>query len=99
MGYQFNPQVAEIVDGLRGTSRIHLPMKRQASKRRENLEVDDLRSGEALRVQALPDTPAVRAIVPERGDENTGVYDDHRPSRSFRTTASALLRGTSPPVR
>src|SRR5437899_6114784 len=54
---------------------------------------------EPLVAQATTRSVAVIAIVGERGDDDAGVDNDQRASRSDRTALTAFVSGARPPAR
>lgn len=92
-------QGAEIGECETCTPFIEVAARYQPSPGGHHLEIDQLWRREPLPPQSPPSAVAIVAVVGERRDDDRGIDDDQRASRSARTALAAMSSGARPPAR
>ena len=89
VGHPLDAKCPQISDGEVGAVLVEVAGGVHPSPRRGHLEVDQVRRGQALTPETAPSLVTVGAVIGQRGDDDAGVDDDHRVSRSMRTARPA----------
>src|SRR5262249_37223329 len=99
VGYALYAEDAQVLKGKLRSPLVKRTRSGEPSPSGCHLQVEQVGSDETLVSQPTTHSVAVLAVVGERGDDDAGVDDDQRASRSDRIALTALVRGTRPPAR